>query len=137
MRPAKGGPIGSTGRQTWAYWFDTARQARAYRYGASVPIELLLIKLVKAVAELAALFMLGQGALYVLAGKRRDDNLMYQIFQVLTRPVYRFARIVTPRAVMDRHIPFAAFMLVFWLWVLTVYLLVRYCAGSELSYCRG
>ena len=32
-------------------------------------------------------------------------------------PVMRITRVITPRFVRDEHIPFAAFLLLLWLWI--------------------
>jgi hypothetical protein len=77
-----------------------------------------LAGIVQLLATLALLFMLGQGVLFILAGRNRDRNLFYQLLQVITRPVLRFTRWVTPRVVVDRHIPFVAFLFVGWIWVI-------------------
>lgn len=61
--------------------------------------------------------MIGQGMLALLAGKSRQQNFVYQLFRVVTTPVVRATRFVTPRFVRDEHIPLAAFMLLAWLWI--------------------
>jgi hypothetical protein len=61
--------------------------------------------------------MLGQGILYVFAGRRRSENFVYQLFALLTRPVMRITRAITPRIVRDEHVWIAAFLLVLWLWL--------------------
>ena len=96
-----------------------------------MPLDLLAVTIVKALAELAAMFLLGQGAVFVLAGRKRDQNFVYQIFQALTRPVLRGARLVTPRAIIDRHIPFVALMLLFWIWLGSVLALAHLCAAGN------
>ena len=73
--------------------------------------------IVQLVLTLALLFLAGQGVLYVLAGRKRDSNLFYQLFQVLTRPVFRLTRAVTPKVIIDRHVPFVAFLLLVWIWL--------------------
>lgn len=82
-----------------------------------MPTELLFISMARALVEVAGCFMLGQGLLYVLAGRKRNENFVYQLFSLLTRPVIRFTRVITPRLVRDDHIPFAAFLLLLWLWL--------------------
>ena len=47
---------------------------------------LLLISSVKLIAEIALLSLLGQWILGLLAGQKREQNLFYQVLQVLTRP---------------------------------------------------
>ena len=84
-------------------------------------IELLLLVIVKALAELAFMFLLGRGILYVLAGSKREGNLFYQILRIVTDPVIRAARWLSPRFVLDAHIPFVAVALVAWIWISIVF----------------
>ena len=86
-----------------------------------MPIELLLVVIVKALAELALMFMLGRGVLYILAGAKREGNIFYGILKIVTDPVIRVARVLTPRIVMDAHIPFVAVVLVAWIWLAIVF----------------
>ena len=82
-----------------------------------MPLEILVLSMLRAVVEVAGCAMLGQGLLYVVAGRRRNENFVYQLFSIVTRPVMRFTRRITPRFVRDDHIPIAAFLLLLWLWV--------------------
>jgi hypothetical protein len=76
-----------------------------------------VVVILKALTEIAAVGMLGQGVLYVLAGKRREQNLVYQLFKTITSPVMKATRRITPRIVLDRHIWLVAILLLgmFWL----------------------
>ena len=97
-------------------------------------IEVLLIVVAKALAELAGLFLLGRGLLYLLAGHKRDTNLFYQVMCVITNPVIRLARLVTPKVVIDAHVPYVAFMLVLWIWVIVVFWVVpEVCGGGTVD----
>lgn len=80
-------------------------------------MELLLLSIVRALVEVAGYALLGQGVLALLAGKRRQDNFVYRLLQVVTTPVIKVVRVITPRFVLDRHLPFVAFFLLFWLWI--------------------
>jgi hypothetical protein len=82
-----------------------------------MPIELLLVVIVKALAEFAFLFLLGRGLLYVLAGQKRQGNLFYRVFCILTDPLLRAARWLTPRFILDSHIPLVALVLLAWIWL--------------------
>jgi hypothetical protein len=82
-----------------------------------MPLELLVVSMLRALVEVAGCFMLGQALLYVLAGRRRHENFVYQLFALLTRPVFRLTRAITPKLVRDDHVPIAAFMLLLWLWI--------------------
>lgn len=79
--------------------------------------ELLLISILRALVEVAGFALLGQGVLALLAGKYRHDNLFYKILQTITQPVVRAVRFITPRVIIDAHVPMLAFFLLFWLWV--------------------
>ena len=96
-----------------------------------MPLDLLLVTIAKALVELAGLFILGHGLLYLLAGRAREGNLFYQLFTVLTRPLYTIARFITPKAIVDRHIPIVAFSVLFWLWVILTFTKIQICAERE------
>jgi hypothetical protein len=83
--------------------------------------ELLLVVMLKALAELAGMFLLGRGLLWLLAGRRRMDNVFYQVLAIVTDPLLRFTRWLAPRVVLDSHIPLLAFGLVLLAWVLIVF----------------
>ncbi|HET6802398.1 MAG: hypothetical protein ACM34F_09195 [Betaproteobacteria bacterium] len=73
---------------------------------------LQLVVIAKAVNEVALMALLGQGALYVLAGAKRETNPVYAILKAITSPVMKLARAITPRVVLDRHIGFVALFVV-------------------------
>ena len=84
-------------------------------------IELQILSMLRVLFEVAGLFLIAQGALYVLAGAKREQNPIYQLCRIITRPAIRATRFLTPRLVVDRHIPFVAFFLIFWVWILLAY----------------
>lgn len=79
--------------------------------------DLLILGILRALVEVALLALLGQGALALLAGAKRHTNPIYQLFAIITKPVMRIVRFVTPKPVLDKHLPFVAFFLLFWLWI--------------------
>ena len=89
--------------------------------------EILIISILRALTEVAMLTLFGQGLLALLAGSRRATNPVYQLFQTVTRPALRFARFITPQVIVDRHLPFVAFFLLFWLWILLAYVKRNLC----------
>ena len=82
-----------------------------------MPIELLLLRVLRALVEVAGCFLLGQGLLYLLAGQRRDGNPVYRLFQLLTSPVIKLTRAITPRQIIDRHVPVVGFFFLLWIWI--------------------
>src|SRR5215218_5084400 len=101
-----------------------------------MPPELFAVTVMRALVEVAGCFMLGQGLLYVLAGRKRNDNFVYQLFAMLTRPVIRVTRAITPRLVRDEHIPIAAFLLLLWLWI-GLQMAKRYVCVAQALACPG
>lgn len=86
---------------------------------------LTLVIVLKALAEVAGLALLGQGILFLLAGASRTQNIFYRVIQTITAPIIRFTRLITPRFVPDRHIGLAAFFLVAGLWLALTILKVK------------
>jgi hypothetical protein len=78
---------------------------------------LTLIVILKALAEIAGLALLGQGVLYLLAGNGREQNVFYRTIRIITSPLVSVTRLITPRFVADAHVPFVAFFLVAGIWV--------------------
>ena len=70
-----------------------------------------VIVILKALTEVAGVAFFGQGVLWVIAGAKRDQNVVYKLFKTLTSPVTRVTRIVTPRIILDAHIGLVAFFL--------------------------
>ena len=52
--------------------------------------------------------LLGQGLLFVLAGRHRETNLFYRIIKTIASPAVWVARRISPRFVMDQHVPWVA-----------------------------
>ena len=80
-----------------------------------------LVVILKGVNEVALMALIGQGALYVLAGSRREGNFVYSMLKTVTAPIMKLTRIIAPRFVVDQHIGFLA---LFFLLVLEVLLIV-------------
>ncbi len=89
--------------------------------------ELFILGILRALVEVAMLFLLGQGLLALLAGRGRENNMMYKLFVVITGPVVKAMRFVTPRQIIDKHIPYMAFAVLFWLWIALAWLKRLYC----------
>lgn len=76
-----------------------------------------VIVILKALTEVAGVAFLGQGVLWVIAGAKRDQNIVYNLFKTLTSPVNRVTRAITPRIILDAHIGLVAFFLLLVIWV--------------------
>jgi hypothetical protein len=76
-----------------------------------------VIVILKALTEVAGVAFLGQGVLWVIAGSKREQNLVYKLFRTITSPVTKVTRAITPRIVLDQHIGLVAFFLLMVLWL--------------------
>ena len=63
----------------------------------------LLLRALKAVVEVAGFAYLGQGLVALFSGSRREQNVIYQVFRIVTGPVTRATRLLMPRFIPDRH----------------------------------
>jgi hypothetical protein len=92
---------------------------------------LLLVSIVKAISEIVAFSLVGQGVLYLIAGQRRENNFVYRMFATITRPVLRFSRMIMPSFVLDRHIWMVAALLVFVVWVIAGQQKLKMCLHED------
>ncbi len=97
---------------------------------------LLFVSSIKLLAEIALLALAGQWLLGLLAGAKRDSNFFYQLFQIVTRPVVRGARLVTPRFVLDRHLPLVAFLLLSFTWLAATAVKISVCLEIGVEACK-
>jgi hypothetical protein len=97
---------------------------------------LLLVTTVKLIAEIALLALLGQWLLGLLAGAKRDKNIFYQLLQILGRPFVAVARLVSPKLVVDRHLPLVAFFLLLFVWLGVTILKIQTCLQIGVELCK-
>lgn len=97
---------------------------------------LLTVSAIKLVAEIALMALAGQFVLGLLAGRRRDSNFFYRVLQVVTNPVVRGVRFIAPRAVLDRHLPLASFVLLASIWLIVTMAKVDICLRIGVEQCR-
>lgn len=82
---------------------------------------LVTVVVLKGLAEFAGLMLIGQGLVYALSFGKHEVNGVYRMFRLITSPVVRVTRTITPNKVDDRHVPFVAVMLLFWIWLFLSY----------------
>ncbi len=97
---------------------------------------LLLANVVKLVAEIALMAMLGQWVLGLLAGSRKERNIFYQVLQIVSRPFVALARVVSPSFVLDRHVPLIAFLMLVFLWLGATVYRIKTCVEIGVEYCK-
>jgi hypothetical protein len=100
-------------------------------------LEFFIVSALKALLEVAGMALLGQWLIGLVAGKSRQDNFVYRIFLVVTSPIYRLARAISPRFIADAHLGLASFFIVFWLWVALVFAKGYICQSQNLACVTG
>jgi hypothetical protein len=97
---------------------------------------LLLLVILKGVVELSLMFIVGRAVLGVLAGAGRQHNFFWQILDIASRPALWLTRRISPKQVLDRHIPLAAASWLLFAWVLLVALKLERCLALGPEFCR-
>ncbi len=97
---------------------------------------LTLVSILKLIAEIALLALAGQWVLGLLAGAKRDQNMFYQLLQVVTRPFVSGARMVTPKVVIDRHVPLVTFFLLLFVWIGATIAKINICVQIGVELCK-
>ena len=97
---------------------------------------LAVVTTVKLIAEIALLALLGQWLLGLLAGAKRDKNLFYQILEIMGRPFVVVARLVSPKFVVERHLPLVAFLLLIFVWLGVTILKIQTCLQIGVELCK-
>lgn len=97
---------------------------------------LLLVEILKLLAEIALMCLAGRWVLGILAGKRREQNLFYQLFQVLTKPLITGARLISPRVVLDQHLPLVAFLVLLFVWIAATMTKIDICVRMGVHLCK-
>lgn len=97
---------------------------------------LTLVSMIKLLAEIALMALAGQWVLGLLAGAKRETNLFYQLLAVLTRPFVYVARRISPKVVLDRHVPLVAFLLLAFAWVAATAAKISICVEIGVAACQ-
>lgn len=92
--------------------------------------------ILKAVAELALMALVARFVVGLLAGANRERNPFWQLLDLIARPPIKLARWITPKVVLDRHIPLAAFFITAFIWLIALQAKLSYCLESGMAQCR-
>lgn len=97
---------------------------------------LTAVSIVKLITEIALLALAGQWLLGMLAGTRREQNVFYQLLQIVTKPFVTGARYISPKVVIDRHVPVVAFLLLLFVWGGATIAKVTICLRIGVQLCK-
>lgn len=97
---------------------------------------LLTVVIAKSLIELSLMFIVGRFLLGLLAGAKRDTNVFWQLLDVASKPALWLTRKISPKLILDQHIPLATSSWLLIAWVLAVQLKVEICLEMGIAACQ-
>ena len=97
---------------------------------------LLAVVIGKSLIELSLMFIVGRFLLGLLAGAKRQTNVFWQLLDVASKPVLWLTRRVSPKLILDQHIPLAAASWLIVAWVLVVKVKIDLCLQLGAAACQ-
>lgn len=75
-----------------------------------------LISAARAIIEMLGLCLIGQGMLYILAGRGRESNRIYQLFDLITRAPRQLVAAILP-GFLGKAVGVVCFVILLLLWI--------------------
>jgi hypothetical protein len=97
---------------------------------------LLLVVIAKSLIELALMFLVARFILGLLAGAKRETNFFWKMLDIAAKPALWITRKISPRFILDEHIPLAAGSWLLVAWVLVTKLKIDLCLETGVSLCQ-
>ncbi len=97
---------------------------------------LLAVVIAKSLIELSLMFIVGRFLLGLLAGPNRDNNVFWQLLDVASKPTLWLTRKISPRLILDRHIPLATSSWLIIAWVVVVQMKIEMCFEMGIAACQ-
>jgi hypothetical protein len=97
---------------------------------------LTFLNLLQLILYIPLLALAGQGALYVLAGPKRDSNFFYRLLQLLSKPFTLLMRRLTPAKVADRQVPIVTFFVLLIVYFVVTFERIDLCLKLGLEQCQ-
>ena len=95
-----------------------------------------VLNIAQLVLYIALLALAGQGLLFVLAGAKRDQNLYYQLLQILSKPFTLLVRKITPVDVGDHQVPLATFFVLLVVYAVVTFEKIKLCVAAGVETCK-
>ncbi len=97
---------------------------------------LQFLNIVQLVFYIALLCLVGQGAVWLLAGAKRSSNFFYTLFQLLNKPWVAAARLVAPKQIVDHQVPFVAFVVLLIVYAAVTLAKIEHCVSVAMVGCK-
>ncbi|UUZ71876.1 hypothetical protein LP415_24605 [Polaromonas sp. P1(28)-8] len=97
---------------------------------------LLAVVIAKSLIELSLMFIVARFILGLLAGAKRSTNVFWQMLDIAARPALWITRRVSPKLILDKHIPLAAASWLLIAWVVVVKIKIDLCFQAGVAACQ-
>jgi hypothetical protein len=97
---------------------------------------LLAVVIAKSLIELSLMFIVGRFLLGLLAGPKRDSNVFWQLLDVASKPALWLTRRISPKLILDQHIPLATGSWLLIAWVFLVQTKIDICLSMGVGACQ-
>ncbi len=97
---------------------------------------ILSIVILKSLIELSLMVLVGRFLLGLLVGSKRQSNVFWQLLDVASKPALWLTRRVSPKLILDQHIPLAAGSWLIIAWVLVVMAKIDLCLQVGAAACQ-
>ena len=97
---------------------------------------LLAVVIAKGLIELSLMFIVARFILGLLAGAKRSTNVFWQLLDIAARPALWITRRVSPKLILDKHIPLAAASWLLIAWVVVVKIKIDLCFQAGVAACQ-
>ena len=97
---------------------------------------LLAVVILKSLIELSLMFIVGRFILGLLAGAKKSTNIFWQLLDIAANPALFITRKLSPKLILDQHIPLAAASWLVIAWVFVVKQKIELCVQAGASLCQ-
>lgn len=97
---------------------------------------LLAVVIAKSLIELSLMFIVARFILGLLAGAKRSTNVFWQLLDIAASPALWITRRVSPKLILDKHIPLAAASWLLIAWVVVVKIKIDLCFQAGVAACQ-
>ena len=97
---------------------------------------LLAVVILKSLIELALMFIVGRFILGLLAGAKKSTNIFWQLLDIAAKPALYITRKLSPKLILDQHIPLATASWLIIAWVVVVKQKIELCVQAGASLCQ-
>jgi hypothetical protein len=97
---------------------------------------LLVAVVLKSLIELSLMFIVGRFLLGLMAGAKKQANIFWQMLDIAAKPALWLTRAVSPKIILDQHIPLATASWLVVAWVVVTKYKIDLCLSAGAAACQ-